>query len=108
MKRPYVFIGSSAEGLAVAEAIQLNLKYNCESHIWSQGLFGLSNGPLENLVKCLGEFDFAILVLTPDDLTVSRGQESQSPRDNVVFELGLFIGAIGRNRVFMVVDRDAR
>jgi hypothetical protein len=103
--RPFVFIGSSAEGLGIAEAIQANLDYDCECQIWSQGLFGLSSGTLETLVKKVPEFDFAVFVLTGDDLTASRGKEQQSPRDNVVFELGLLIGQIGRERVFMVVNR---
>lgn len=107
-RRPYVFIGSSSEGLEVAKAIQANLDYACECHIWSQGLFGLGEGTLEALVNALDHFDFAILALTPDDLTVSRGSEQKSPRDNVLFELGLFIGGLGRDRAFVVADRSAK
>lgn len=46
--------------------------------------------------------DFAALVFTADDLTVSRGKAANSPRDNVVFELGLLMGSLGRDRVFIV------
>ncbi len=106
-KQPYVFIGSSSEGLNAAKAIQANLEYACESHIWSQGLFGLSEGTLETLVNKVDAFDFAVLCLTPDDLTISRGEEKKSPRDNVVLELGLFMGKLGRERVYIVIDRDA-
>ena len=35
-KRPYVFIGSSTEGLGIAQAIQANVDYSCECQIWSQ------------------------------------------------------------------------
>ncbi|QDU31462.1 putative nucleotide-binding protein containing TIR-like domain protein [Anatilimnocola aggregata] len=104
---PYVFIGSSVEGLDAAKAIQSNLQYCCESHIWHQGLFGLSGGTLETLVNNLDSFDFAVLCLTPDDLTISRGQEKKAPRDNVILELGLFMGKLGRERVYLVIDRDA-
>ncbi len=105
--RPVVFIGSSAEGLAVAQALQVNLDFCAEVILWSQGVFGLGEGTLESLVDRLDNFDFAILVLTPDDLTLSRGTDFQSPRDNVVFELGLFMGALGRTRSFIVYDRTA-
>jgi hypothetical protein len=105
MKKPTVFIGSSSEGLKIAKNIQLLLDKVCEVTIWSQGVFGLSKGYLEELVSSLEKFDFAILVLTPDDMTVSREKESQSPRDNIIFELGLFVGGIGRNRTYIVYDR---
>ena len=107
-RRPFVFIGSSAEGLEVAKAIQANLDYAFECQIWSQGLFGLSEGTLETLVNAMERFDFAILALTADDLITSRGSEQKSPRDNVLFELGLFIGGLGKDRVYMILDRDAK
>lgn len=53
----------------------------------------------------LDKFDFAILFLTPDDMVTSRDETKQSPRDNVLFELGLFVGGLGRNRTYMVYDR---
>jgi hypothetical protein len=106
-RRPYVFVGSSVEGLDIAQAIQANLDFACETHIWSQGLFGLSEGTLETLVNSLERFDFAILALTGDDLTLSRGSEQRSARDNVLFETGLFVGGLGKERVFLVADRSA-
>jgi hypothetical protein len=103
-----MFIGSSKEGLPVAEAIQLNLDHDCEVTIWSQGVFGLSEGTLETLVEKLCVFDFAALVLTPDDVVDSQGHVGPAPRDNVLLELGMFIGALGRERTFIVYDRQAR
>ena len=103
--RPKIFIGSSTEGLKIAQSIQVLLDKSCEVTIWSQGVFGLSQGTLESLVLALDKFDFAILVLTPDDMTISQEQTTQSPRDNVLFELGLFVGGIGRDRTFIVFDR---
>lgn len=104
-QRPSVFIGSSSEGLKIAEAIQVNLDYECESEIWSQGTFGLNGDTLETIVDKADGFDFAILVLTPDDMITSRGNTQQSPRDNVLLELGIFIGVLGRKRTFAVYDR---
>lgn len=103
--RPTVFIGSSQEGLSIAEAVQVNLDRACEVTIWSQGVFGLSQGSLESLVDRLDSFDFAILVLTPDDVNISRKVKQPAPRDNVLLELGLFVGALGRKRTFIINNR---
>jgi hypothetical protein len=103
--RPAVFIGSSTEGLAIAKALQVLLDRSCEPEIWSQGTFGLGAGTLESLVSALDRFDFAILVVSADDTTITRGNPMNVPRDNVVFELGLFMGGLGRDRTFMVFDR---
>ena len=106
MVRPSVFIGSSSEGLAVAEEIRAQLKDNAETTIWYKGVFGLGQGTLEGLVSAIDNFDFAVLVLTPDDVIESRSLTWQSPRDNVVFECGLFMGRLGRSRTFLVYDKD--
>lgn len=105
--RPSVFIGSSSEGLEIARAVQANLDDAAETTLWSQGVFGLSEGTLESLVDRSQDFDFAILVLTPDDLIESRTKRAAAPRDNVLFELGLFTGCLGRQRTFVVHDRTA-
>lgn len=103
--RPTLFVGSSSEGLKIAKAVQVLLDQSCEVTIWSQGIFGLGEGTLESLVNVLDDFDFAALVLTPDDLLTSRNESSSAPRDNVLFELGLFMGALGRKRTFIIYDR---
>ena len=103
--RPAVFVGSSTEGLPIARALQVLLDYSCEVEIWSQGIFGLSQGGLESLVLALNRFDFAVLVLSAVDLILKRGETVAAPRDNVLFELGLFTGGLGRERTYMVYER---
>jgi hypothetical protein len=100
-----MFIGSSVEGKRIAENIQEQLEYDVDSTVWHQGIFGLSGGTLETLVNCVNDFDFATLVLTGDDLIEKRNVSGRSPRDNVLFELGLFMGALGRSRTFIVHSR---
>ena len=105
--RPQVFIGSSSEGKRVAEFLQLGLHDEMETTIWGQGASSASPAEtLESLVHATASYDFAVLVLTPDDLVESRGSRSNAPRDNVLLELGLFIGAIGRKRTFIVYPAD--
>jgi hypothetical protein len=105
MALPRVFIASSSEGLQVAEAVRgLLLKElgdTAEIVPWTRQ-FGLSEVTIESLEKASSESDFAVLVLTPDDITTGRGKKTPAPRDNVVFELGLFLGRLGRERCFVV------
>ncbi len=54
------------------------------------------------MISAVARFDFAALVLTPDDKMVVRNDETLGPRDNIVFELGLFMGRLGRERTFIV------
>jgi predicted nucleotide-binding protein len=105
--RPAVFLGSSVEGRHIAKAIQVNLDHVCETTTWDQGVFGLSDATLDSLNKVMAISDFAILVLTPDDMVKARWKRSHMPRDNVLFELGLFMGCLGRSRTFAVYDRTA-
>ncbi len=46
--------------------------------------------------------DFAVVLLTPDDVGYPAGDEAQKKkraRQNVILELGLFLGVLGRKRV---------
>jgi predicted nucleotide-binding protein len=87
MPRARVFIGSSSSGKEIARAIQAQLFDVADAEVWDEGVFGLSMGNLESLVQSLDIFDFAVLVLTPDDLVVSRGEERNTPRDNILWNL---------------------
>jgi predicted nucleotide-binding protein len=107
MPRPRVFIGSSSSGKEVARAIQSQLNEVADAEVWDEGVFGLTLGTLESLVQALDIFDFAVLVLTPDDLLVSGKVKRNTPRDNVLLELGLFIGRLGRSRTFVVCQQDS-
>jgi len=60
---------------------------------------------IESLEKRIDDFDFAILIMTCDDKVKSRGRKMLGPRDNLLFELGFFIGRLGRRRTLMVMDR---
>lgn len=108
MVKPSLFIGSSSEGIEIAEAIQLNLSAYAEVTIWNQNVFELSQATLESLIKLLDRFDFAVIVLTPDDVLFSRERTFESARDNVFIELGLFMGKLGRERTFLIFDQDSK
>lgn len=48
---------------------------------------------------------YAVVLMTPDDLGgLKREPQRERARQNVVFELGYFIGKLGRNRVMALVD----
>jgi hypothetical protein len=104
-RSPTVFIGSSSESLPVAEAFQQALQGAADVEVWTQGVFGLSQGFLESLLARLDVSDFAVLVLTADDTVDSRGVVSLTPRDNVLFELGLFMGRLGKERCFFAYEQ---
>ncbi len=107
-RKPKVFIGSSKEGRRVAEYVQLDMGDDVEATLWSQGVFGLSASAMESLEQATRDNEFAILVITADDPGEKRGRPGMTPRDNVVLELGLFIGALGRKRTFVVCQKDPR
>jgi CRP/FNR family cyclic AMP-dependent transcriptional regulator len=101
-----VFIISSTEALEIARTIQSDFQHDPFTvTIWSHGVFLASQYPVESLEHQLDSSDFAIAIATPDDMLTSRAKTTASPRDNVIFELGLFIGRLGRRRSFLVEPR---
>jgi hypothetical protein len=103
--RPEVFVGSSSESLAIAEAAQLNLQADADVTVWTQGMFTLSQSTMDGLIQRASKSDFAVFVFGRDDVTRMRGRDYVTARDNVVFETGLFAGSLGMSRTFILRPR---
>lgn len=112
MNKPKGIIFSTTEALQTAKTIRgllcddfyLNsLDMTCD--LWRERFMGENwVSALELLEKMTEEYNFAIVLFTQDDLTESRGEGKPSPRDNLVFELGLFLGALGRERTILLIE----
>lgn len=101
--KPRLFISSSKENLDISYAVQQNLYKDAETTVWTQGVFQPSETNLESLLKQFGSFDFGIFIFSPDDILFIREEKNQAVRDNVIFELGLCVGHIGKDRSFILI-----
>lgn len=101
-----VFIASSSENREVTEAIAKVMngetRFNIQPAPWHLGTFKLSKTYIESLEGELDRAVFAVLVLTSNDIAYIRNQEYAVPRDNVLFELGLFMGRLGRDHCYLL------
>lgn len=108
-ERAEVFIASSTEGLNVTN--QLVRRWDYEPFVtrpWTIGVFRPSGVTIDDLLRQAEKSDFAVMVFGADDSTTSREGQEASPRDNVVLEYGLFVGALGsRERIFVLSPRGA-
>jgi hypothetical protein len=102
--KPKVFVGSSEANVEVANAIGDGLQSVAVVDVWKDDLFRPTQNFLQVLLDARSRYDFAVMVWAPDDTTKSQGKSQPAPRDNVVFECGLFMGALGSNHVFVVHD----
>jgi predicted nucleotide-binding protein len=105
MPLPKVFIGSSVKGLTIARAIRSQLQHEADVTLWNEGVFAIMSTALTDLLKAVEGFDFAIFVFFPEDSLLINDNAQLTVRDNVLFELGLFIGSIGRERCFFAVPK---
>ena len=97
------FLSSSSEQLPIGKALEANLAADgFEPTLWSREAHGASQYNLEALLGQAASSDFAIFVFAPDDQVTIRGKKFGVVRDNVLFELGVFIGKLGRDRCFIV------
>ncbi|WP_026714128.1 CBASS system CD-NTase-associated NAD(+) hydrolase Cap12 [Flavobacterium daejeonense] len=103
-----IFIGSSKEGLEIAEYIKLQLGTKYECYLWTDDIFKFNESFLYTLLKEASLFDFGILVATKDDLSTIRDKSFDTPRDNVIFEFGLFLGRLGPSRAFVIQESGAK
>ena len=104
-----VFIISSVEGLPIARAIQAAFEHDpFTCTIWTDGVFRVASYTMDALEAAVDNSDFAIAVAHADDMTAYRGQDWPTPRDNVILELGLFMGRLGRARAILMEPRDEK
>ena len=101
-KRPTAVIFSSKEGIDIARKVRQSIYDDVEATLWSQGPFVLGSTAIESLEQAMSSYDFAIFIFSPDDVVDRRGELIHVVRDNVLFELGLFIGRISRSKAFIV------
>ena len=59
---------------------------------------------METLLNRASYYDYLIAVFTPDDVAAIRKRKVKVTRDNVIFEFGLFLGRLGPNRTFLIVQ----
>ena len=105
-RKPHLFVGSSSEQLDWARAIQDELDHDAEVTVWPQGVFRASATSLNSLMAEAKRSDFSVFVFTPDDIALIRKESESVVRDNVIFELGLFIGELGHERCFLIAPRN--
>jgi hypothetical protein len=103
VSKPRIFLGSSGKQAKLLEAITRGLEEVADVEPWMT-TFNPGRGTLDRLVELSQEVDFAAFVFAQDDWTTTDASESgeASPRDNVVFEAGLFGGALGMRRTFIL------
>jgi hypothetical protein len=109
LNKPHIFLGSSGKQTKLLQAITRGLEDVADVEPWTS-TFNPGRSTLDRLVELSREVDFAAFVFAHDDWTTTDGPEAgqASPRDNVVFEAGLFGGALGMRRTFILHANDAK
>jgi hypothetical protein len=112
--KPRIFLGSSGKQEKLLQALTRGLEDVAHVEPWTT-VFNPGTSTLERLVELTGEVDFAAFVFAQDDWTTKSPPETDapaagqaSPRDNVVFEAGLFGGALGMRRTIILHANGAK
>jgi Predicted nucleotide-binding protein containing TIR-like domain len=108
MDKPRIFLGSSGKQEKLLQALTRGLADVAHVEPWTTS-FNPGTTTLERLLELCHEVDFAAFVFAQDDWTTNSptaspvaGSGQASPRDNVVFEAGLFGGGLGMRRTFIL------
>ena len=102
--KPRVFIGSSKEGLDVTKLVKDYLSTDYDCIVWNEDVFKANENFLDTLLKAASLFDFGVMIFSSDDETKVRHKVFDTPRDNVMFEFGLFLGRVGKERAFVIQE----
>lgn len=104
--KPTIFIASSSEAISITEVVHIKLEQEMRVKLW-ENAFDLSSITITTLINKTKEADYAVFVFHTDDKSIIRDKEYNTVRDNVVLELGMFIGAIGLEKCFILVPKSA-
>ncbi len=109
MTKPRIFLGSSGKQAKLLDSLTRGLAEVADVEPWTT-VFNPGTSTLDRLVELTGEVDFAAFVFAQDDWTAPEAMEpaQASPRDNVVFEAGLFGGVLGMRRTFILHANGAK
>lgn len=110
MEEPRIFLGSSGKQEKLLQALTRGLSDIAIVEPWTT-VFNPGVSTLERLLELTREVDFAVFVFAQDDWTATgpeSGSGQASPRDNVVFEAGLFGGVLGMRRTFILHAHGAK
>ncbi len=113
MEKPRIFLGSSGKQGKLIQALTRGLADVAHVLPWTTS-FNPGTTTLERLLELTREVDFAAFVFAGDDWTKSAPEADpaqtgqSSPRDNVVFEAGLFGGVLGMRRTFILHANGAK
>jgi hypothetical protein len=113
MDKPRIFLGSSGKQKKLLDALTRGLEDVARVQPWTTS-FDPGTTTLDRLVELTRQVDFAAFVFARDDWTTAAapaapaGSGQASPRDNVVFEAGLFGGVLGMHRTFILHATDAK
>ena len=107
--KPTLFIGSSSVREPIARRLKELLTDCADVTVWKDAPeFALGESILSGLMKVGEQYDFALLVFGQDDATMMKGEILPTVRDNVIFELGLFMGHMGRGRALWLSPRGTK
>jgi hypothetical protein len=103
-----VFIASARESKDLAKVVAQRLSDAGFDAVRWWTAFRPGDFTLDRLRDVAGAVDAAVLLSLRTDRTWYRGKETDVPRDNVVFEAGLFIHSLGRELAVVVADGEVR
>lgn len=108
-----LFIGSSTQGLDIAQKVKTRIEEKCSEwlsvKLWSDdNVFKLTKSTLENLQEKSMLYDYGVLIATSDDVGEIKEDKCEIMRDNVLFEAGMFLATLGRERAFIMIEKGCR
>lgn len=108
--RPKLFLGSSREAVdegaaTLLEQILQNELPNLEIVLWTKSTWINLDTALNSLTQSLADYSYAVFLAWPDDILQHREKSYYCCRDNVIFELGLFLAHLGTKKTFLVTPQ---